>query len=266
MDTMEELARRNHCTKALMGGDAMKKSSWLVCLTIAAVSIPVRAARSGVVVVSDTSWRAIAPAGNMERRSIGEVGEAWEDANPGWNSSLTYSEPPATDGATWRNAIHVDHSEALRTPLDGSQTIWYDGLGSNGSTPSYFRKTFRLSAKPAHAILEFGADDDAQVYLNGTLVIDDANRATDIRSVENASAIDVTEYLREGDNLLAVKAQDSYGFREWIMARLDVQSAPEPATPAIRGTRGLRHSPLPPSPSKQRCRRGRRQNRRLLVR
>jgi hypothetical protein len=59
-------------------------------------------------------------------------------------------------------------------------------------------------------------DDDALIYINGQLALDDQNgQATPFR-------VDVTPYLRSGENLIAIKAHDSFGFLEGIHLRVEV--------------------------------------------
>jgi hypothetical protein len=58
-------------------------------------------------------------------------------------------------------------------------------------------------------------DDEAEVYLNGHLVINDHSRG-----VTQVTNLDVTSYLQTGPNLLAVKAHDSFGIFEGLYLSL----------------------------------------------
>ena len=60
------------------------------------------------------------------------------------------------------------------------------------------------------------ADDDAQVYINGTLVVNDRDHAAKLQ------LLDVTAHLQAGLNLIAVKAHDSRGPSEGLYLSLRV--------------------------------------------
>jgi hypothetical protein len=174
-------------------------------------------------IITDTTWRAIGPLGNLEGKSITSVGLSWEVANPGWNTSLTFDD---TSAAGWKSAV---------APM--SPHIWVNGNGWNGSTPSYYRKIFDLVGTPISGLLSFQVDDDAIIYINGQLVSSDTNGVKTTRT-----GIDVMSSLVQGMNLIAAKAHDSYGEVEYLTVRLDTETVPTP-TPApgaiLLGTIGV---------------------------
>lgn len=155
-------------------------------------------ARAGIMTVTtDTSWRSIGPEGNQEGTTIGSVGLAWEAANIGWNSSSIYDD---SDGTDWHSAFLLDFDSTFNY-------IWSDSSNNFGATPSYFRTTFFLDGTPTLGLLDFSVDDDALIYLNGHLVVNDANN-----TATRQTDLDVSGYLLPGANLFAVKAHDSYPF------------------------------------------------------
>ena len=172
-------------------------------------------------------WRAIAPVGNLERQSINAVGLEWEAAHVGWNTSLTFDD---SDAAGWHTPVPRD---VTRYGANTSNSIWADDPQGAGDTPAYFRKTFTLDFEPASA--SFGGqvfpdfsnvvDDDAQIYINGVLVYDDH----DFMALFTPFT-DVTAYLHAGENLIAVKAQDSVGIDEHFSLKLEILPIPEPSS------------------------------------
>ena len=155
----------------------------------------------------DADWLAIAPEGNQEGRPITSVGAAFEAANPGWNTDLAY------DASAWGPIRRQD-----------AHAMWGPGV----DTPVYFRSTLTLDRPVEHAVVLFGVDDDLQVYINGSIVRDDrSGRAS------GYGPIDVAEYLVEGDNLIALKAHDSYGIGQSVEFFLHGEVVPEPSTLAL---------------------------------
>ena len=159
-------------------------------------------------ITTDTDWRAIGPVGNLEGRSLDTVGREWENRNVGWNSDLTFDDSAA---AGWKNAIF---NQTAHPPRPEIAFVWVDDPehdGKKGATPAYFRYVFDLAEVPKFAELTVLADDDAQVYLNGQLVVNDLDG-----TVTLSPNIDVTRYLQAGKNLIAVKAHDSFGVFEGL--------------------------------------------------
>ncbi len=182
-----------------------------------------RASAALVTVTTDTSWRSIAPAGNLEGTPIGSVGAAWEAANPGWNSSLLYDDSAANG---W-------HDSVSRGPdMHFNSWIWSEGPQFFGPTPSYFRTSFFVAGIPTSGLLDFIVDDDALIYLNGHLVVNDTNNTATIQH-----DVDVSAFLLSGTNLIAIKAHDSFPFAgrganaESFALRLDAEFTPVSAVP-----------------------------------
>jgi hypothetical protein len=173
-------------------------------------------------------WRAIAPVGNLEGQPIASVGLAWEADHVGWNTSLGFDD---SDAAGW-------HPPVPRTIHSVTNSIWADDPSISGDTPAYFRLAFTLESDPL--VAWFGSsgtnyanviDDDAQIYVNGTLVYDDQDGEATFIPIVN-----VTSYLHAGENLLAIKAHDTVGLFEHVSMVLQIdRPIPEPATALLRG-------------------------------
>jgi hypothetical protein len=146
-----------------------------------------------VLVETDATWRCIAPGGNLQGQPINSVGNIWEPAHPGWNTDLNF------DTSSWENARVTGNS------------IW----GQDADTPLYLRKTFVSTGGGRNVRLLVAVDDDAMVYVNGNLVLSDASGGA-----EEHGPYDVSRFVVPGQNLVAVKAHDSFGAGEGIRLML----------------------------------------------
>ena len=182
---------------------------FLWAISAVAPSAAAKAANSTVFV--DTTWRAIGPVGDLTGQGINNVGLNWEASHVGWNNNVSFDD---SDRAGWAYAIEVMH------PNPPLLRYWADGTETIGTSPDYFRKVFGISGTPMSGLLDFNVDDDAQIYVNGKLVFNDANGLA--TAVDN---LDVTAQLHTGLNLIAVKAQDQQG-AQGIAGRLDIVSSP----------------------------------------
>jgi len=172
-------------------------------------------------------WRALAPVGNLEGQPIASVGLDWEATHLGWNTDLAFDD---SDAAGW-------HVPVARTVpgLPEVNGIWAD---DPGDTPAYFRKVVTLATDPVLAffggqrgnVLDSVVDDDAQIYVNGVLVYDDQDGSATFFAVT-----DVTTLLHAGENLIAVKAHDSFGLAEHFSLALEIDPIPEPSPSALVG-------------------------------
>jgi len=167
------------------------------------LSVAVSSADTLTIVTDTNSWRAIGPVGNLQATPIDSVGLAWESTNAGWNMSLSYDD---SDAAGWHVPVsRPDDWTALGPWPSEAHSIWGSGEQFFGDTPCYLRRTFFLGSTPASGLLDFAVDDDAQIWINGQMVVNDNNN-TATRVLD----IDARQYLRSGINLLAVKAHNSF--------------------------------------------------------
>ena len=115
---------------------------------------------------------------------------------------------------------------------------------SNGATPFYARTVFNIGTALSGNFTAW-ADDDVQVWLNGTRVINDI----DLTAATGYVSVNLMPWLVSGDNVLAVKAHNSagggyganfYGSLSFIPAPVtsaapSASNVPEPASLALVG-------------------------------
>lgn len=141
---------------------------------------------------------------------IDTSGANFEAANPGWRT-LTYNDSgwSAYSGG-W-------------APSDGTRT------------PMYLRKVFTIGAAVSGNFTII-VDDDFQVWVNNTMVFND-----NTQGCCTLANIDLLPYLVTGDNIIAVKADNSPGggysidIGGSINAADFVATVPEPASLALFG-------------------------------
>jgi hypothetical protein len=113
----------------------------------------------------------------------------------GWNTD------PSFDTTGWVNA-----SVNIPACSFGADCIWYDGQFS-ATQFAWLRKTFTVANPVSSAILVGGIDDDCDIYVNGTQVLNDHNGVSG-----GWGPIDVTPYMVQGVNLIAVAGADNFAF------------------------------------------------------
>jgi hypothetical protein len=141
----------------------------------------------------------------------------------GWNTD------PFFNTAGWTDAV-VHCSD----PVYGD-CIWYDGQFS-ATASVWLRGRFTISSPITSAFLIGGIDDDGDIYVNGTLVYSDNNGFA-----QAFGPIDVTAYLVQGVNFIAVSATDNvpvFGQNHTYLSSLEVQTAevPEPSSLLLLGS------------------------------
>lgn len=155
------------------------------------------------------SWLSFTPGPDQSGNgSISSAGVAFESANVGWNTSVSYND------SGW-------------TPFSGS----WDNVAPS---PIYLRKEFTLGT-PTFGQISGSVDDDLMLWVNGNLVINDQNGVS-----SSFGAINILPYLTSGSNLIAIKVHDSFGGQQSfsILGSVDATDAvtvPEPATLALMG-------------------------------
>src|SRR2546421_6696169 len=80
-----------------------------------------------------------------------------------------------------------------------SQAEWISASGESTEKESaIFRRHFEVGSNLIKAVLLATADQQAEIYLNGT-------RAAEANGFTNAATLDVTSFIRPGTNILALR-------------------------------------------------------------
>ena len=145
-----------------------------------------------------------------------------------WNTAAAF------DVSTWQAATTLFNVADYLGSSYTAQAIWTSGgQFSNTETTIWARRVFQLAALPSSASLVAGFDDDADVWVNGSLVISDHNGIANNVGVPN-----LLPYLKAGDNLVAFVVSDNYpvyGYNHaaWLQIDGQVAAVPEPTTYAL---------------------------------
>lgn len=120
----------------------------------------------------------------------------------GWNTQVTFNE------AGWANASVSGPSY----PVGSHQAdqIWDSPNPFAGSTTVYLRKVSTAPGPALTAVMDLAVDDDVQLWINGTLVINNADCVAG-----EILGTNVQPYLVPGQNLIAAVVHDcgfSHGF------------------------------------------------------
>jgi len=102
-------------------------------------------------------------------------------------------------------------------PVQGASWIWHasDENQDSVTEPRFFRYTFTLPGGWESASFEMSIDNDGSAYLNG-------ERIASSRDWQRPAFADVTTRLKQGRNVLAIRAMNRGG-SAGVMARLNVQ-------------------------------------------
>jgi hypothetical protein len=179
-----------------------------LCAAVLAGSAAAPAMAGDTLVATDTAWRVTALGPGV-----------------GWETSTSFND------ASWQSAIAVyEVSPYLGPDYAGTQAIWTQaGQYSTTDTTIWGRMVVNLGTPLQSATLEYGIDDDGDIFVNGVLVVSDHN------GMANGGLVDITSYLTAGANVIAFTATDNYavwGYNHaaWIRIEGTVAAVPEPST------------------------------------
>lgn len=170
--------------------------------------------------------------------------------NGAWRASATYQTNWAStsfDDSSWSFARSPYPNP--RTPAEvlggptAAQAIWYDPTGTSdgtqGPNDAYFRYTFNLAITPDSLPLIgqglFNADDDYDLYVNGSLVFSNHDGGY----ADTVDFVDFTKYLINGQNVIAIEARDGSWnqpydrLNERVLVDARIETVPEPTALAL---------------------------------
>ncbi|HEX2869017.1 MAG TPA: glycoside hydrolase family 20 zincin-like fold domain-containing protein [Ignavibacteriales bacterium] len=98
----------------------------------------------------------------------------------------------------------------LRPPQIPSEWIYCRTDDTTFAKSARFTKTFSLSEKPSSAFLQFLGDTYAKLFINGQLVdqVYTKRAGSLLVDYKRIKFLDVTKYLKEGDNSISVEAEN----------------------------------------------------------
>ena len=143
----------------------------------------------------------------------------------GWNTDVAFN--TTADGG-WQ-AAQNNAVPPFPCSVNGCM-IWWDGQFS-ATEQTWFRRTFVLNGPVASAFIQGGFDDDGTIWVNGTIVYDVFDGLAG-----GFGPIDIAPYLVQGNNLIAVFADDNlaFGQNHQFTARLTIETTgPAVAVPAL---------------------------------
>ena len=163
-------------------------------LIVATASV---AEAASVVINTDATW--------LAKNSVPGVG---------WNTTFAFD--TGADGG-WRAA---QNNASPPCGINGCM-IWWDGQFS-ATGEVWLRRTFVLDGPIVSAFIQGGADDDATIWVNGTIIYDVFDGLAG-----SFGPIDIAPFLVPGNNLIAVFADDNvaFGQNHQFTARLTIETA-----------------------------------------
>ncbi len=171
------------------------------------VALPSSARCDSLLVRSDATWR---------------TSRGTTPVTSDWISNLDYDD---SDANGWRNAF--------KSPSDDN--IWYSSnLSSDGVSHARFRHIFDLTAPVSAASADIFFDDNGELWINGTEIVDDTGGGA--TSYDNV-AIDPGLFV-EGENLIAMEGFDTSGPFHNVALDLTL-TVPEPTAIGLLGVGSL---------------------------
>jgi len=174
-----------------------------------------------------------------------QSGSGWvTTTTPGSGSGWTDT---GYDDSAWINAYapypNIYTPGAITLVGTSAEYMWHwDSTsipnGTTGPYDAYFRYDFNLSLSMDSLPLVgqgfVAADDNFDFYVNGNLVL---SSNPSINDINPAHFVDFSSFLQNGDNVLALVAQDTVGAYEWAFfdGIIRTTNVPEPGSLALFG-------------------------------
>lgn len=154
----------------------------------------------------------------------------WFDMNPAaGESGDSVGILPVEEDDNFLQTLNED-ADAFNT-FEQQQTLesaiaawrfWMDG--NEQTTRRFFRREFYLSAKPTSSRIWITADDDFSLFINGVYIAADNIEQIDLQKVE---VYDISQYLVEGANVIAVGVSDVDSTNYGLIAGMVFESIPD---------------------------------------
>ncbi|KXK09683.1 MAG: hypothetical protein UZ22_OP11002001011 [Microgenomates bacterium OLB23] len=137
-----------------------------------------------------------------------------------WRASRVLSvgwEKPGFDDGEWIYATAPSRGTCGQGKVGNFEgdPMWLSGAIERETV--YFRKKLIVGDTPKNARIKAAFDDDGEIYINGSKALSD----WDGKAGEHAA--DVTEYLRKGENTIALVVKDSYGICQSAAVFIEVK-------------------------------------------
>ncbi len=140
-----------------------------------------------------------------------------EDIIPSWES-LTFED------TAWSNVVAPSRgtcSPVSSPPFPNTSAVVVWGKNAQQFQTIYVRKTFTVQ-KPVVSTLRMVADDDFDLYINGTLVKSESD------GVVTHYSTDISTHMVSGLNVIAIKVKDSYGACQGLAFDLTIEQETSP--------------------------------------
>lgn len=163
---------------------------------------------NGVYVIQDTPNLALETLSFASDETLRAFPTDSDSLPRGWNQ-------PDFDERSWVASTNTDCvGQDPLPPYEQAKWVWLPNCTQRAQLV-LFRKTFELPHTNFHAALRLRADDSARLYING-------QQLGVTRSWTTVYWYDLSPYLRQGKNVLAIEAQNGIGGYGAVMFRADL--------------------------------------------
>ena len=128
----------------------------------------------------------------------------------GWNTSAGF------DDSLWPNAV-LQTGGPFALGTHSTQRIWNTPTNTGAAADVFFRKTFTTVNAATSAIMDLAVDDDIDLWLNGTQVINNSDCLA-----SNILGTNVLPQIVTGTNLIAAHLHDCGGGSQTFGLYMDV--------------------------------------------